>query len=74
MWNVKAGQRKLCLSTLSTVNLFDSKSKSKRDKKISASADQASLPSSRGSNVSWASAASAGISRIQGYLLVKIAH
>ena len=41
---------------------LDSKSKSKKDKKISASTDQASLPSSRDSNVSQASAASAGIS------------
>ena len=41
---------------------LDSKSKSKRDKKISASIDQASLPYSRDSNVSQASAASAGIS------------
>ena len=31
---------------------LDSKSKSKKDKKISASSDQASLPSSRDSNVS----------------------
>ena len=41
---------------------LDSKNKSKKDKKISASADQASLPSSRDSNVSQASVASAGIS------------
>ena len=41
---------------------LDSKNKSKKDKKISASADQASLPSSRDSNVSQAFAASAGIS------------
>ena len=41
---------------------LDSKSKSKKDKKISASADQASLPSSRDFNMSQASAASAGIS------------
>ena len=41
---------------------LDSKSKSKKDKIISASADQASLPSSRDSNVSQASAVSAGIS------------
>ena len=40
---------------------LDSKSKSKKDK-ISASADQASLLSSRDSNVSQASTASAGIS------------
>ena len=40
---------------------LDSKSKSKKEKKI-ASSDQASLPSSRDSNVSQASAASAGIS------------
>ena len=41
---------------------LDSKSKSRKEKKISASSDQASLPSSRDSNVSQASAASAGIS------------
>ena len=41
---------------------LDSKSKSKMDKKISASSDQASLPFSRDSNMSQASAASAGIS------------
>ena len=62
MWNVKAGQRKLCLSALSTVNLLNPRVSLKKDKKISASADQASLPSSRDSNVSQASAASAGIS------------
>ena len=41
---------------------LDSKSKSRKEKKISASSDQASLPSSRDSNMSQASAASAGIS------------
>ena len=41
---------------------LDSKSKSKKDKKISASSDQTSLPSPRDSNVSQTSAASAGIS------------
>ena len=41
---------------------LDSKSKSKKKKKISASSDQASLPSSRDSNVSQTSTASAGIS------------
>ena len=41
---------------------LDSKSKSKKEKKISASSDQASLPSSRDSNLSQASAASAGVS------------
>ena len=41
---------------------LDSKSKSKKEKKISASSDQASLPSSRDSNVSQDSAALAGIS------------
>ena len=41
---------------------LDSKSKSKKEEKISASSDQASLPSSRDSNVSQASAASAGVS------------
>ena len=45
---------------------LDSKSKSKKDKKISASSDQASLPSCRDSNVSQASAASAGISEVRG--------
>ena len=41
---------------------LDSKSNSKKDKKTFASSDQASLPSSRDSNVSHASAASAGVS------------
>ena len=41
---------------------LDSKSKSKKEKKTSASSDQASLPSSRDSNVSQASAALAGVS------------
>ena len=41
---------------------LESKSKSKKEKRISASSDQTSLPSSRDSNVSQASAASAGIS------------
>ena len=41
---------------------LESKSKSRKEKKISASSDQASLPSSRDSNLSKASAASAGIS------------
>ena len=41
---------------------LDSKSKSKKEKKISVSSDQASLPSSRDCNVSQASAASAGVS------------
>ena len=41
---------------------LDSKSKSMKEKKISASSEQASLPSSRDSNVSQASAASAGVS------------
>ena len=41
---------------------LDSKSKSKKEKKISTSSDQASLPSSRDSNVSQASAALAGVS------------
>ena len=41
---------------------LDCKSKSKKEKKISASSDQASLPSSRDSNVSQVSAALAGIS------------
>ena len=41
---------------------LDSKSKSKKDKRTSASSDQASLPSSRDSNVSFAFAASAGVS------------
>ena len=41
---------------------LDSKSKARKEKKISASSDQASLPSSRDSNMSQASAASAGIS------------
>ena len=50
------------LSTLSAVNLLTPKSKSKKEKKISASSDQASLPSSRDSNMSQASAASAGVS------------
>ena len=40
---------------------LDSKSKSKKEK-TSTSSDQASLPSSRDSNVSQASAASAGVS------------
>ena len=43
-------------------NSLDSKNKSKKEKKISASSDQASLPSSTDSNMSQASAASAGIS------------
>ena len=42
---------------------LDSKSKAKKEKKTSASSDQASLPSSRDSNVSQASAASAGVSK-----------
>ena len=41
---------------------LDSKSKAKKEKKTSISADQASFPSSRDSNVSQASAASAGVS------------
>ena len=41
---------------------LDSKNKSKKDKKTSAPSDQASLPFSRDSNVSLASAASAGVS------------
>ena len=41
---------------------LESKSKSRKEKKISSSADQAPLPSSRDSNMSQASAASAGIS------------
>ena len=41
---------------------LDSKSKAKMNKKSSASSDQASLPSSRDSNVSQASANSAGVS------------
>ena len=49
---------------------LDSKSKSKKDKKISASTDQASLPSSRDSNVSQASAASAGISEARVELIL----
>ena len=41
---------------------LDSKNKSKKDKKTSASSDQALLPSSRDPDVSLASAASAGVS------------
>ena len=41
---------------------LDSKSKAKKDKKSSASSDQASLPSSRDSNASQDSAALAGVS------------
>ena len=41
---------------------LDSKSKAKKEKRTSASSDQASLPSSRDSNMSQASAASAGVS------------
>ena len=41
---------------------LDSKSKSKKEKKTSASSDQASLPSSRDSSVSQASAALARVS------------
>ena len=41
---------------------LNSKSKSKKEKKISTSSDQASLPSFRDSNMSQASAASAGVS------------
>ena len=64
MWNVKAGQRKLCFffKYIKYRKSLDSKSKSKKEKKISASSDQASLPSSRDSNMSQASAASAGVS------------
>ena len=44
---------------------LDSKSKSKKEKKISAFSDQASLLSSRDSNMSQASAALAGISEVR---------
>ena len=44
-----------------TISLL-TQSKAKKEKKTSTSFDQASLPSSRDSNVSQASAASAGVS------------
>ena len=51
---------------------LDSKNRYKKDKKISASSDQASLPSSRDSNMSQASAASAGISEARVAELISI--
>ena len=66
MWNVKVGLRKRCFYIKYRKSL-ESKSKSHKEKKISAS-----LPSSRDSNLSQASAASAGISEARVSELISV--